>query len=269
MKNFLFNNLFKGVYSSDVVASIRKVVEIRYTLLPYLYTLFYKAHTIGGTVVRSLVHEFSKDKLTHEIDEQFLWGSALLISPVIEQGKTQVTAYFPKASRWYSYYTGQEVIDSSIYVVISAPRDTIPLHIRGGYILPTQEHGLNTDQSRKKPFGLIIAPDKNKRATGELYWDADGVDIDPISNNQYNLYEFDYNEYSRELYSRVLVNNLISTMQNTISTIRIFDYSSRPTSITINGLTSHSSYTYNASTKELLITNLQIQFSRSFNLRFN
>jgi alpha-glucosidase (family GH31 glycosyl hydrolase) len=75
-----------GVYSSDVVTSIRKVVETRYTLLPYLYTLFYDVHVKGGTVVRSLVHEFSKDKNTHEIDEQFLWGSALLISPVIEQG---------------------------------------------------------------------------------------------------------------------------------------------------------------------------------------
>lgn len=75
-----------GVYSSDVVQSIKSVVETRYTLLPYLYSLFFKVNIDGGTVVRSLVHEFPSDKNTHDIDEQFLWGSALLISPVIEQG---------------------------------------------------------------------------------------------------------------------------------------------------------------------------------------
>ena len=49
------------------MASIRKVVETRYTLLPYLYTLFYNVNTHGGTVVRSLVHEFSRDKITHDV----------------------------------------------------------------------------------------------------------------------------------------------------------------------------------------------------------
>lgn len=261
--------LFSGVFSSDIVASIRKVVETRYTLLPYLYSLFFKVHTIGGTVVRSLVHEFSKDKNTHEIDEQFLWGSALLISPVIEQGKTQVTAYFPKASRWYNYYTGQEVVDSSSYVTVAAPRDTIPLHVRGGYIIPTQESAANTDQSRQKPFGLIIAPDKDKKASGELYWDVDGVTEDPIGSNKYNLYDFEYNQNLGELNSRVIVNNLISTLQNPINTIRVFDCNTRPASVLINGLTPHSSYSYNAATKELVISSLQVQFNRSFFLKFN
>jgi alpha-glucosidase (family GH31 glycosyl hydrolase) len=77
---------------------------IRYSLLPFLYTLFYNANVNGGTVVRSLIHEFPADKETHSIDEQFLWGSQLLISPVIYPGKITVNAYLPIKSRWYLLY---------------------------------------------------------------------------------------------------------------------------------------------------------------------
>ena len=55
----------------------------RYTLLPYLYTLFYQSHTQGTTVIRSLMLEFPTDMTARTIDKQFLWGSALLITPVL------------------------------------------------------------------------------------------------------------------------------------------------------------------------------------------
>ena len=73
---------------------------IRYSLLPYLYTLFYNANVNGGTVVRSLIHEFPSDKETHQIDEQFMWGSHLLITPVINPGQTSVNAYLPVRAKW-------------------------------------------------------------------------------------------------------------------------------------------------------------------------
>ncbi|NXN60657.1 MGA protein, partial [Rynchops niger] len=82
----------------------RKALNIRYTLLPYLYTLMYEANARGSTVVRPLLHEFVEDRTTWEIYKQFLWGPALLISPVLEQGAAGVNAYLPDA-RWYDYHT--------------------------------------------------------------------------------------------------------------------------------------------------------------------
>ncbi|XP_025230322.1 maltase-glucoamylase, intestinal-like, partial [Theropithecus gelada] len=82
----------------------RNVLQTRYTLLPYLYTLMYKAHTEGVTVVRPLLHEFVSDQVTWDIDSQFLLGPAFLVSPVLERNARNVTAYFPRA-RWYDYYT--------------------------------------------------------------------------------------------------------------------------------------------------------------------
>ena len=75
----------------SVAAISRKVLSLRYELLPYYYTLFYKAsrpvtNTPSATVTRPLFFEFPHDVKTHYIDSQFMVGGALMISPVVEEG---------------------------------------------------------------------------------------------------------------------------------------------------------------------------------------
>ncbi|XP_040584480.1 maltase-glucoamylase, intestinal [Mesocricetus auratus] len=166
----------------------RSVLETRYTLLPYLYTLMYKAHAEGSTVVRPLLHEFLSDRETWSIDKQFLLGPAFLVSPVLEPNARDVTAYFPKA-HWFDYYTGADINSTGEWKTLPAPLEHINLHIRGGYILPWQQHALNTDLSRKNPLGLIIALDENKEARGELFWD-DGKSKDTVAMKSYLFIEF-------------------------------------------------------------------------------
>ncbi|NXR53911.1 MGA protein, partial [Hippolais icterina] len=153
----------------------RNVLNIRYTLLPYLYTLLYDAHAHGSTVVRPVLHEFVQDRTTWDIDEQFLWGPALLISPVMKPNHTSVTAYFPDA-RWYDYHTNIETDFRGQFQNLPAPLEHINLHIRGGYILPWQNPANTTAYSRKNPMGLTVALDDDLFAEGHLYWD-DGVRI--------------------------------------------------------------------------------------------
>jgi lysosomal alpha-glucosidase len=69
----------------EVAESARKAILMRYTLLPYLYALFWQAHVQGTTVARPLFFEFPNDVQTYDIDEQFLWGPALLIIPVLDE----------------------------------------------------------------------------------------------------------------------------------------------------------------------------------------
>uniref|UniRef100_A0A803W8T6 alpha-glucosidase n=1 Tax=Ficedula albicollis TaxID=59894 RepID=A0A803W8T6_FICAL len=153
----------------------RNVLNIRYTLLPYLYTLLFDAHAHGSTVVRPLLHEFVEDRVTWDIDEQFLWGPALLISPVLKQNDRTVNAYFPNA-RWYDYHTDTDTGFRGQFQNLSAPLELINLHIRGGYILPWQTPANTTAYSRKNPMGLTVALDDALFAEGHLYWD-DGVRI--------------------------------------------------------------------------------------------
>ncbi|XP_038308445.1 putative maltase-glucoamylase-like protein FLJ16351 isoform X4 [Canis lupus familiaris] len=166
----------------------RKVLETRYTLLPYLYTLMHKAHVEGSTVVRPLLHEFTNDRETWVIDCQFMLGPAILISPVLENNKFQVSAYFPRA-RWYDYSTESGSVSTGQWKILNAPLDHINLHIRGGYILPWQEPAMNTHASRQKFMGLIVALDDNGEAEGQLFWD-DGQSIDTYENGNYFLANF-------------------------------------------------------------------------------
>ncbi|CAH1245724.1 MGAM [Branchiostoma lanceolatum] len=174
-----------AVFSQSMIDSTRDVMMTRYTLLPYLYTLFYHAHVAGTTVVRPLLHEFPTDSNTWDVDRQFLWGSGLLISPVLTPNTTTVSAYFPDTP-WYDYYTGQEVEGEyrGQTVTLDAPMNKINVHVRGGTILPTQQPANTTVYSRKNPMGLLVAMDDSSAASGTLFWD-DGEAVDSIERKDY------------------------------------------------------------------------------------
>ncbi|XP_043926668.1 maltase-glucoamylase, intestinal-like [Protopterus annectens] len=173
---------------SLLVKTSKHYLNIRYSLLPYLYTLFFYAHTRGDTVVRPVLHEFFTDDNTFGVDRQFLWGPAFLITPVLDAGTDTVTAYIPDAV-WYEYETGEKIIKRKTEVKMYLPADKIGLHLRGGYVLPTQKPNVTTEYSRKNSMGLIIALDENGKAEGSLYWD-DGESRDAITKEVYILYNF-------------------------------------------------------------------------------
>ncbi|KAL6478590.1 hypothetical protein MHYP_G00120230, partial [Metynnis hypsauchen] len=155
---------------SLLVKTSKHYLSIRYTLLPYLYTLFYKAHVNGDTVVRPVMHEFYSDSATWTVDRQFLWGAHLLITPVLDAGVDTVKAYIPDAV-WYNYETEEKITQRKQQVDMYLPADKLGLHIRGGAVLPIQRPAVTTTHSRRSPMGLIIALDDNNEASGELFWD--------------------------------------------------------------------------------------------------
>uniref|UniRef100_A0A8B9HXV6 Maltase n=1 Tax=Astyanax mexicanus TaxID=7994 RepID=A0A8B9HXV6_ASTMX len=94
-----------AAYGADslLVQTSIHYMNIRYTLLPYLYTLFYKSHTSGDTVVRPVMNEFFSDSATWTVDRQFLWGPHLLITPVLDAVcKTHIDIYFYSLSLFLS-----------------------------------------------------------------------------------------------------------------------------------------------------------------------
>ncbi|KAF2661862.1 glycoside hydrolase family 31 protein [Lophiostoma macrostomum CBS 122681] len=165
------------------VASAAKIaMHIRYSLLPYLYTLFHNAHTTGSTVMRALAWEFPGDPQLAGVDTQFLLGPSLLITPVLAPQVNTVNGVFPGIADgevWYDWYTQARVdAQAGVNTTIDAPLGHIPVYIRGGSVLPTQEPGYTTTESRKNPWGLLVALSEDGEASGELYVD-DGESLEP------------------------------------------------------------------------------------------
>uniref|UniRef100_A0A0M3KE34 Maltase-glucoamylase n=1 Tax=Anisakis simplex TaxID=6269 RepID=A0A0M3KE34_ANISI len=85
------------------VATATRIANLfRYHYLPYLYSLHFEASLYGGTVVRPIFFEFPSDPKTYELSFQFMWGSGMMIVPVLEQGVSTVSAYLPANATWYS-----------------------------------------------------------------------------------------------------------------------------------------------------------------------
>ncbi|XP_076238484.1 lysosomal alpha-glucosidase [Calliopsis andreniformis] len=166
-----------------VVKSSIRALTVRYWLLPYLYTLFFRAHKFGETVARPLFFEFPNDSATYDIDTQFLWGKSLMIAPVLEDEQVKVDAYLPRGL-WYDLYTKASIFATGKKYTLDAPLDTIPLLIRGGSILPAQKPAATTTDSRKNGFELLITLDNDNKAEGELYWD-DGDSLDSVTKGDY------------------------------------------------------------------------------------
>ncbi|XP_030765567.1 lysosomal alpha-glucosidase-like [Sitophilus oryzae] len=171
-----------------VVKSTIKALTVRYELLPYLYSLFYRAHVDGDTVARPLFFEFPKDQNTWTVDTEFLWGGGLLIVPVLEIDATSVVGYLPEGI-WYNYYTNNSTQSKGENVTLDAPLDTIPVLVRGGYILPQQDAKQTTTASRKTKLKLLVASNEDGEASGELFWD-DGDSLNTIEEKLYTLVQF-------------------------------------------------------------------------------
>ncbi|XP_062976199.1 lysosomal alpha-glucosidase isoform X2 [Elgaria multicarinata webbii] len=187
-------------FSQEAQRAMRKALLLRYSLLPYLYTLFHKAHSAGETVARPLYLEFPEDPNTWTIDQQLMWGSGLLITPVLEAGKTHVSGYFPSGT-WYNPVAGSIIHSKGQWILLSAPLDTINVHVRAGHILPLQEPAFTTTASRKNGMTLVVALTPDGVARGDLFWD-DGE----------SLLTFERNDYTQILFlarNGVLVNEIV------------------------------------------------------------
>ncbi|EMP39291.1 Lysosomal alpha-glucosidase [Chelonia mydas] len=230
-------------FSPAAQEAMRKALFLRYSLLPYLYTLFHKAHSAGETVARPLFLEFPTDPNTLSVDHQFMWGAGLLITPVLEAGKTKVSGYFP-VETWYNLMAGSVIHSKGQWVLLPAPLDTINVHVRAGHILPLQEPGFTTTESRKKGMTLVVALTVAGVARGDLFWD-DGE----------SLLTFEKGDYTQILFlamNGVLLSELVRVNSQVdgllLQEVTVLGVPSPPQRVLANGVPV-SNFSYHADTK--------------------
>jgi alpha-glucosidase (family GH31 glycosyl hydrolase) len=173
----------------SVTETAKYVYSWRYRLLPFFYTLMYGARKTGAPLARPLFFAVPEDPRTWGIGDQFLLGTDILVSPVLQAGQVAVNPYFPTGV-WYNLFDLEEVIHATAnasFHSLEAPLDKINVHVRAGAIIPMQELAWSTAEARKTPFSLLVALppeptscmstsavcDEVDVATGELFVDDD------------------------------------------------------------------------------------------------
>jgi len=160
---------------------------LRYRLMPYIYSQAWQVTSNHGTLMRPLVMDWRTDVEAQNTADEYLFGPAILVSPVYTQGAISRTVYLPAAT-WYDFWTG-ETVDGGKRVQADAPLSKLPLYVRAGSIVPMGPAMEWTTEKPADPLELRIYPgadgdftlyedqndgyayEKGAHATIALHWD--------------------------------------------------------------------------------------------------
>lgn len=127
--------LFSDNWDAKTKAILLNYDNLRYRLLPYIYSLAWKVTSEGYTIMRSLAFDFRNDPNINSIPDQYMFGPAFLVNPVTGRGQNTRKVYLPASIKWYDFWTGKKVVGGHI-IEAAAPVETIPLYIKAGSIVP-------------------------------------------------------------------------------------------------------------------------------------
>ena len=161
--------------------------SLRYRLMPYIYSEAWQVTSAHGTLMRPLVMDWRNDVEAQNTGDEYLFGPAILVSPVTTQGATSRTVYLPQAG-WYDFWTGEKV-EGGRHIQADAPLSKLPLYVRAGSIVPLGPAMEWTTEKPADPIELRIYPgadgdftlyedendnynyEKGAHATIALHWD--------------------------------------------------------------------------------------------------
>lgn len=167
--------------------------QLRYRLMPYIYTLAGKSYFNDYTIMRPLVMDFENDKNVLNIDDQYMFGPDLMICPVYRYKARTREVYFPEGAGWYNLYDGKFTSGGEKQVV-AAPYERMPIYVAAGSILPVGKLIQNTSQSQTDLTLYVYA---GKNGTFTLYED-ENTNYN-YEKGAYSTIEFTYNDQTKML----------------------------------------------------------------------
>jgi alpha-glucosidase (family GH31 glycosyl hydrolase) len=151
----------KDLHNPQIEIICRKYLELRYRLLPYLYSSVNQTHQSGLPLMRALWLAYPQDAKALAIADQYLFGDHLMVAPVFEPSAKQRKSYLP-AGAWWDFWTNQPVKGGD-EITREVDLETIPLYVRAGAILPMGPVRQYTAEPSDEPFTLHIYPGADGR----------------------------------------------------------------------------------------------------------
>jgi alpha-D-xyloside xylohydrolase len=181
-------------YGQKVEDNMREMLNLRYELMPYIYSETSKIKT-GSTFMRPLVMDFQNDEKAVSQPYEYMFGQSLLVAPVTEFGVTDWKVYLPKGSKWYNFWS-EKSFDGGQEVKADAPLNRIPLFVKAGSIIP---------------FGPIV------QSTNEKKWDKLEIRIYEGADGNFTLYEDEGDNYNYEKGKYVTITFKWNDLKKTLS----------------------------------------------------
>ena len=158
------------LHNAQVEPICRKYLELRYRLMPYLYSAVHETTKTGLPVIRAMWLHYPDDPIAVARGDQYLWGRDILVAPVVEKGATSRKLYLPKGG-WYDFWTGKRE-EGGKEITRQVDLETTPLYVRAGSIVPLGPVKQHTGEKVDQPTQLAIYAGAD--AAYQLYED-DGI----------------------------------------------------------------------------------------------
>ena len=175
-------------HDRETLNIVRDFINLRYRLLPYIYTLAYENSTTGMPLMRPVFFEDESDTSLIDEKDTYLWGDAFLVAPVMDPGLSSVNVDLP-AGAWFDFWNGDRY-DGAQNVDVPVTLETIPVLVRAGSFIPmTPEIQTTRDYSSKALTLHYYADASVPQASGRMY-DDDGTSRTSLEDSAYELLNF-------------------------------------------------------------------------------
>lgn len=157
------------LHNTQVEPICRKYLELRYRMLPYIYSVVRECATTGMPIMRALWLHYPDDPIATGRSDEYLWGRELLVAPVVEQGATTRQVYLPRGA-WFDFWTSERV-EGGREITRPVDLETIPLYVRAGTILPLGPVKQHAYEHSSEPLSILIYPGAD---ASFLFYEDDG-----------------------------------------------------------------------------------------------
>ncbi|MBP6759082.1 MAG: DUF4968 domain-containing protein [Flavobacterium sp.] len=223
------------VARKDIIteAKAKKIVELRYQLLPYNYTLAFENNQKGTPLMRPLFFEEPNNSKLLTVCETYLWGNDFLVTPITKAGVTSTSVYFPKNNNWFNFYSDEEQLAGTTST-IAVVEDHIPVFVRGGAFIPMIKTIQNTSKYSLADFDLHYYFDaKTTQSSGKLYND-DGTTANAFEKGAFEVLNFNSNTNGKTVVVK-LNSEIGKNFPSSDKNVALIIHNINAKSVTVNG----------------------------------